>query len=935
MAPAALALALAGQFFTEHLDSLAIGLPLFAAAAVALLAARPRESSLFAGAPTEPAAPDPHAEERAPSRLAAALLAALPFLALSLIRSHGNPDDGLAWALHAASVIAFLVVLLRPAPADVLRKLRRAPALLSAAPRVEVAAIASVLAGALLLRVVALESLPFGLWFDEAVHGMSAVKMLEDGAYRPIFVADANVAAPFIAVQAVAVEVLGRTATAVRLPSALLDVGAILLLYVLARRLLGWRISLLAAFLVAVSSWDITWGRSGMPGTTATLASVGAVLAFLWALRRNDVASFALAGMALGSGFWVYQAVRTLPAALLLIAGFAIVKYRPPAKQVIVRAAAFAAGALLVAAPLLQYAVTNYEFFWRRAAIVTSLNMGPSLDPLTAIAANLDAYLLMFNFSGDPNGRHGLPLEPMLSFGAGAMAVLGFAYCVARANRPVPFLLLAWFFAALLPGLITLPEEAPNSLRAIGALPVAYAFAAVGIAAVMVAAAPLVRDARLAAVVLGAPLALFLAATAYDNFHTYFHLQRDDFEAWVAFNPEQTEIAHRLRDLPSTNYDVVLSQYISQYPVISYLVDDPPRIEPFLPARHPPLSGGGDGALAFLDWREKEHLRRLEEFYTGRRFSEVDFGRGPRQPILLLMELDAADVYGPQGVTLRTSSPADGGHAGTDDVVNRIDLPWSEFGSRLPVTAEWSGSLYVRDYRRYRFTLEGSPGASLRLDGAEVLAGPGQAEVALAVGFHSLRLHDVARDTQGRTRLTWDNPLDAPGVVSTPNLYVGERSRGLLATYLPAEYPDKAWEAFQRIEPMVFDFYHNRPFQDEFSVRWEGRLRIDEAGEYEFRLDSSGPAALSIGGETVLDNPGLDEEGAAAFRAAVGPAFETSSGSVRLSPGEHPIVVTFTHKLGDPQVYLRWWSNGDAESAAPVPWERLVPSPPSLKLTAD
>ncbi len=920
LAPAALALALAGQYATEHAGALAIGLLLFAAGGAALVAARPREASLFADAPLEPAAPDPRSELAWPSRLRTALLAALPLLALSLFRSYGNPNDGLAWALHAASVIVFLIVLLRPAPAELMRRLRRAPAALSAAPRVEVAAMTLVLGMALALRTAALESLPFGLWYDEAVHGMSAVRMLEDGSYRPIFVPEANLASPFIALQAVSVEALGRSAAAVRLPSALLDVCFILLLYLLARRLMGWRIALLAAFLVAVSSWDITWGRSGMPGVTAPLAGVGATLAFLWALRRNDCVSFVLAGMALGSGFWLYQAVRTLPAALLLIAGFAIVTYRPPRRQVAMRAAAFAAGALLVAAPLLQYSVTHPVEFWSRAVIVASLNDGPSLDPLTSIAANLGDYLFMFNYSGDLNGRHNLPLEPMLSFGAGAMAVLGFVYCLTLAYRPVPFLLLSLFFAALLPGLVTLPQEAPNSLRVVGALPIVYAFAGVGIAAVMVATAPLLRGPRLAAFALGAPLALGLAAIAYDNFHTYFHMYRDDLTAWAAFYPEQTEVAHRLQALPSADYDVILSPYLPYYPVISYLVDDPPRIETFSPALHPPASGGGDGALIFLDSREEPFIPLLEDFYPGRSFSQVDFGRGPKQPILYAMELDAPDVYGPQGVTLRTSSPASGRQADTEGVVGRIDLPWGEFDGRLPVTAEWAGSLYVSEYRSYTFTLEGSPDAALRLDGAEVMRGPGQTEVTLAVGLHSLRLRDTAQDTQGRTRLAWDNPEGAQVVVSTPDLYVDERARGLLATYLPPGFPENADGAFQQIEPMVFAFYHDRPFLGEFSVSWDGGLRIDEAGEYGFRLDSSGHATLSIDGAVVVDNPGLAEESGAPFVSA--------DGVVTLAPGVHPIRVTFTHKLGEPQIFMHWWSGQDEAAAVPLAWERLVPAPP-------
>ena len=920
LALAALALAFAGQYFIEHVDALAIGLLLFAAGGIALVAARPREQSLFSREPFAPVAPDPGREERRPLHLGLALLASLPLLGLSLYRSRSNPDDAIAWALHAASVIAFLYVLLRPSPAAILDRFRRAKARPSPAARLEIAAVVSILVLALLLRTVALESLPFGLWFDEGVHGMRAVEILEDSSYRPIFVPAANLASPFIGVQAASVAVLGRTAVAVRLPSALLDVGFILLLYMLARSLLGWRTALVVAFLVAVSSWDITWGRSGMPGVTAPLLGVAAVLAFLWALRRNEVVVFALAGMALGSGLWIYQAFRTIPAALALIAAYAFVRYRPPGRATAMRIAAYAAGALLIAAPLLQYSVTYTEEFWKRAVIVTSLNQGPSVDPVTSIVANLDDYLLMFNYRGDFNGRHNLPFEPMLSFGAGAMALLGFLYCLSRPHRPVPFLLLAWFFFALLPGLITLPFEAPNSLRVVGTLPVVHMFAGIGIAAVGIAAAPLLPRPRHAAFALGVPLALGLGATAYDNYHTYFHLYRDNFTAWASFNPEQTEIAHRLRDLPSTDYDVVLSPYVPYYPVISYLAHDPPHVEAFVPARHPPASGGGDGALIFLDTRQLQYMDRFLEFYPGRSFSQVDFGKGPMQPILYSMELDALDTFGPQGITLRTSPHRAGQQTVTEDRVSRIDLPWGEFGPRLPLSAEWAGSLYVRDFKRYKLTLEGSQAATLTIDGAELLSGPGEIEVPLAVGFHSLRVQDVVRDTNGRTRLTWGRPGDEPSVVGTPNLYVGDRSHGLLGTYMAPSFPEKPTEAYQQIDPMLFFFFHKRPYIGEFRIRWEGGLLIDEAGEYGFRLDSSGPATLTIGDAVVVDNPGLAEE--------VPGAFESGSGTLRLTSGTHPIRVTFRHELGDPQITLHWWAQGDEQGAVPIPPDNLIPAPP-------
>ncbi len=119
---------------------------------------------------------------------------------------------------------------------------------------------------------------------------------------------------------------------------------------------------------------------------------------------------------------------------------------------------------------------------------------------------------------------------------------------------------------------------------------------------------------------------------------------------------------------------------------------------------------------------------------------------------------------------------------------------------------------------------------------------------------------------------------------------------------------------------MLFFFFHKRPYIGEFRIRWEGGLLIDEAGDYGFRLDSSGPATLTIGDAVVVDNPGLAEE--------VPGAFESGSGTLRLTSGTHPIRVTFRHELGDPQITLHWWAQGDEQGAVPIPPDNLIPAPP-------
>lgn len=913
----ALGLALAGQYFVEHRDDLNTGLYLLLLGGLALSVAGLQGPRVLRLLPVPSFAVDTTPDSHAARWLTPALLASLLLLAASLYRSASNPDDGVAWALYLASVAAFSAFLLGlPGLRKIAGRLRRRPRM-PKAPTLETGLLLAILALAVFLRLLFLKDMPFGLWYDEAIHGMSAVNILEDSSYRPIFVPAANVASPMIFFQAVFVGLWGRNTVALRLPSVLMDLGLILMVYVLARRLLGPRGALVVAFLLAVSSWDITWARNAMPGVTTPFFAVATVLTFLWALKRGSLAAYGLAGMVLGSGLWFYQSFRVMPIMVVCLAAYALFRHRLPVIQFARRFSVYVGASILASAPLIQYSLTHSTEFWSRARVVTSSQTGSPTDAVGFLWDNLNEYLLMFNFLGDVNGRHNLPNEPMLSFGVAALAVLGFLYCLSRPHKPVAFLLLVWFAFSLLPGLVTLPFEAPNTLRVIGTLPVAYLFAGVAVVTIWGFLAPLVPGRK--GLVLVVPLLAGLGGIAYDNYHTYFDLQRNSFEVWSAFNPVETAIAYELLDLPSRDYDVQLTPFLATYPVITFLVPDGPRLHTFEPGEHPPATTGGDGARMFLDTRQDAFLSRIKAFYPEQGYSVYDFGKGRRQPKVYMVSLEREDVEAYQGLTERIFRVEEPGLPALERRVRRIDLAWGDQGAYAPpFDVEWNSVLYVPAYGDYRLRLEGSGDVELRLDGERVLTGPGVAVLPLAVGNHSLVVTERVPDSEGRTRLSWTPPGGTESVLGSENLYAQVESRGLLGTYYPSGYPE-ASGAFQRIDPMVFFFFHRRPFSGEFSVVWEGLLEVVGDGTYGFKLDSSGPATITIDGEPLLDNPGIPEGSSASQVAA--------RGSRRLSAGLHPITITFRHKYGSPQIYLHW--SPPYANPGPLPWDLLRPAPPA------
>ena len=127
--------------------------------------------------------------------------------------------------------------------------------------------LAILLVAALGLRFYRLGDLPYGLWRDEGRHGLVALQMLADPGYRPAYIAN-RVDLPGMGLLpfTLPLRVWGIEIWSLRTITALAGALTILPLYGLTRRLFGRStLALLAAGLLAVSSWSITISRFSFP----------------------------------------------------------------------------------------------------------------------------------------------------------------------------------------------------------------------------------------------------------------------------------------------------------------------------------------------------------------------------------------------------------------------------------------------------------------------------------------------------------------------------------------------------------------------------------------------------------------------------------------------------------------------------------------------
>lgn len=381
-------------------------------------------------------------------------------LALRLFAANSNPSA--AWVLYAGSVVATPVAVW-------LASGRRRPRPLRDWDLTEAAALGVVLLVAAAFRLFRIDSLPFGLWWDEASYGLQVLHIMNDPSYRPVFVGGASqmpalmwyVMIPFFAA-------FGPTPLGLRIASATAGVLGVLAVYLLSRELFGKRTGFIAGLLLAVMAWHVNWSRIGMAGVWSVALDALSAFFLIRALRTGSWLSFALAGTALGLGLNMYYSSRLMPLVLALYVGHRVLAERANFfRRQLGGLVVFCVTFLITVSPLAEYAVQHPADFNSRTETVTVFKEAADSHSYQPVVENLRKHLLMFQYAGDRNGRHNLPGAPMLDQVMAALFGLGLMMVALRVHTREGFFLAGWFAVMLAGGVFSLSFEAPQGYRTI------------------------------------------------------------------------------------------------------------------------------------------------------------------------------------------------------------------------------------------------------------------------------------------------------------------------------------------------------------------------------------------------------------------------------------------------------------------------------------
>ncbi len=341
---------------------------------------------------------------------------------------------------------------------------------------------------ALLLRVWQLDSIPPTLSGDEGSQGLEALKVLAGQIRNPFTTGWLGVPTLSFYFNAPTIAVLGPTATALRLPWALVGTATVLAAYALIARLHGQALALITAALLAGYHYHIHFSRLGSNQIADGLFATLTLLCLYRGCDRRSPFDWALCGTVIGVAQFFYAGARFVAVLAVVVVLFLALRdgrrfWREQGWGV----AAMLGVALLSAAPMIQFALrfpAEYNARLNEVGIFQSgwLEREQPIRGQGALPILLDQFwraALAYNAYPDRTVWYGAP-RPLFDLAHGTLFILGLGFAATRLLDRRLFPLVAWWGGAVIMGGM-LTESPPSSQRLITTAIPAICFVALGL----------------------------------------------------------------------------------------------------------------------------------------------------------------------------------------------------------------------------------------------------------------------------------------------------------------------------------------------------------------------------------------------------------------------------------------------------------------------
>lgn len=260
-------------------------------------------------------------------------------------------------------------------------------------------------------------------------------------------------------------KIFGVNNFALRLPSAVSGIGAVLTFYIIMG--LVSKDKILAFFLSALflsTRWFFNFPRFSFEMPFLLFLELCSLFFVLFYEKSKKTEFLLLSALFAGLSFNSYQPGRIF----FLVPLFALLLKRDKFKNIFLFIITF----ILLILPLSFFLLfnqskdirINQQLFFKNSEL-------PLAKKLEFFGSNVSSTLLMFNFSGDTNGRHNYPGKPALNPIVGLLFIFGLIIAMKQWSNVNNKIFLIYFAISLIPTFLTYPWENPNMLRTYTAIP--------------------------------------------------------------------------------------------------------------------------------------------------------------------------------------------------------------------------------------------------------------------------------------------------------------------------------------------------------------------------------------------------------------------------------------------------------------------------------
>ena len=767
------------------------------------------------------------------------------------------------------------------------------------------------------IRIYNINTLPKGLWYEEAVIIWEAKSLIGNLNRILEYSEYMNISNLYLLPTSFLIELFDTSVSIGRIQSIFISLISIIFMFLFVRLIFGNKIALMSSLLIATMRWELIWSRISLPVIILPLLLLLASWMLFRTLKNNKPLDYSVLGGVLGLGVWFNFSFCIFSIAIFLylfiysrqLLDFKWYKYLEKVMFVFF-------GFLIISAPEILNTFVSGKGILINITNDYKFNNFDIYEVIYQIMRNIFDYLTMFNYLGDSNPRHNIPNSPMLDFASGVFLIMGLSVCLAN-YKDIRFkFLLIWLFVMLLPGILDISGDTPNSMKTIGVIPPIIIIITLGIHTFWIFSSivPWKFIRRKINYLFG----LVVIFIIFSNMYSYFYRYANNDDVYSAFSTDHTLIAQDIINKRKDGFDIIGSRHFYGSLTLNVLTNDE-EFQVIFPDELP-ISPNliKHGIVIYLEPRDKGVYDLLKLYYPTGQYSRITSPNG-KNLLYYQVVLNKEDLNLPSGLNAKYI------YANKEEKYETLTVSqknWNieENKNNLPSSFSWKGAIYINKPGLYKFYLDSKDNATMYFDGRPILnKNKKSIDLYPALGIHEILIEGKDIDHNYFTALYWKPPGKDFELIGNNNLYKDPiKSYGYLLslTSIESDLVENEDDYNSSIINSSEPFWYESKLQEPNISIFEAYINISVDSNYIFKIDSEADVVFN------LDFNDLDVRTASNSSVEYQPIY--------LNKGKHRIQIKFKNlfNLKSSMMKILWSQNNKSFEVIPV--DLLTPIPDKM-----